>query len=92
MVYKMYKVKYTDKFEKKLRKLDISIQKLILRWIKKHLVDCDEPKSFGKGLTQNLKGYWRYRIGDYRLLVEIKDKKLNIIAIDIDHRSRVYKR
>ena len=88
----MYQVKYTNKFEKKLKKFDITIQKLILRWIKKHLVCCVEPKSFGKGLIGNLKGYWRYRIGDYRLIVEIKEKELVIIAIDIDHRCRVYKK
>ena len=87
----MYQVKYTKQFEKKLKKLDVSIQRLVLKWIKKHLVDCEDPKRFGKGLTANLKGYWRYRIGDYRLLAEIDENELIIIAIDIKHRSIVYK-
>ena len=42
-------------------------------------------------LSSNLKGYWRYRIGDYRLLAEIRDRELIIIAIAISHRSRVYR-
>lgn len=87
----MYQVKYTNQFEKKFEKLDASIRRLVLKWIKKHLVDCEDPKIFGKRLTANLKGYWRYRIGDYRLLVEINENELIIIAIDIEHRGIVYK-
>ncbi len=87
----MYRVETTAAFDKQFRKLDKSVQQLIAKWIKKHLIDCEDPRTQGKGLTANLKGYWRYRIGDYRLLVEIIDEKLVIIAVEIGHRKEVYK-
>ncbi len=85
-----YTLVITDDFEKQFRKLDRSVQVIVAKWIKKHLENCDDPKASGKALTANLKGYWRYRIGDYRLLVEIKDDELVIVAISIAHRSEIY--
>ena len=87
-----YTLVTTENFEKQFKKLDRSVQVIIVRWIKKHLEDCEDPRVYGKGLTANLKGYWRYRIGDYRLLVEIKDEELVIVAVAIAHRSDVYNR
>lgn len=85
-----YKLLLSDDFEKQFKKLDRSIQIIIAKWIKKHLENCDDPRASGKALSANLKGYWRYRIGDYRLLVEIREKELVIMAISIAHRSDVY--
>ena len=45
----------------------------------------------GKGLTANRSGQWRYRIGDYRLICQIEDDRLVILALNIGHRSEVYK-
>ena len=87
----MYRVKTTASFDKNFKTLDKSVQLIIAKWIKNHLIDCDNPRAFGKGLTANLSGYWRYRIGDYRLLAEILDDEMIIIAIDINHRSKVYR-
>ena len=63
---------------------------MVSKWIKKHLQNTDNPRAQGKPLTANLKGYWRYRIGNYRLLAEINDSELTIVAIEIAHRSTVY--
>ena len=86
----MYSLITTSDFDKAFRKLDRSVQIMISKWIHKHLDNCDDPRAFGKGLSGNLKGWWRYRIGNYRLFVEIKDEELVIVAIEISHRSQVY--
>ena len=86
----MYRLIITDDFEKQFRKLDKSVQAMVQKWIAKHLGADADPRDSGRPLSPNLKGYWRYRIGDYRLLAEIRDKELIIIAIAISHRSRVY--
>ncbi|MBR3375198.1 MAG: type II toxin-antitoxin system RelE/ParE family toxin [Firmicutes bacterium] len=86
----MYSLITTSDFDKAFRKLDRPVQIMISKWIHKHLDNCDDPRAFGKGLSGNLKGWWRYRIGNYRLLVEIKDEELVIVAIEISHRSQVY--
>lgn len=88
MTYKFYT---SSEFDKQFKKLDKSVQKTINKWIKAHLMDTDSPYASGKALVGNLKGYWRYWIGSYRLLVKINDNELIIIAVDLDHRSVVYK-
>ena len=70
-----YTVEYTKRAIKQLKKLDKQTSALLLGWIEKNLVDCDNPRQFGKGLTANRKGEWRYRIGDYRLVADIQDDK-----------------
>ena len=62
----------------------------IFNWIGKNLEGCEDPRRTGKALTGQFKGSWRYRVGNYRILAEIKDEKLVILLIDIDHRSTVY--
>ena len=86
-----YRIEFTDRFDKALEKLDFYTQKMIMHWINKHLVNSQNPKAFGKALSYDLKGLWRYRIGDYRLICHIEDEKLLILAIDIGHRSSIYK-
>lgn len=85
-----YTVKMTDKAKKQLSKLDKHTAKLIASWIYKNLVDCEDPRSHGKGLTANRSGQWRYRIGDYRLICDINDNELVILAVSIGHRRDVY--
>ncbi|NLY73195.1 MAG: type II toxin-antitoxin system RelE/ParE family toxin [Tissierellia bacterium] len=86
-----YKLKYEAKILRQLRKLDPSVQKLIKAWIEKNLLDTSEPRIQGQALRGSLDGYWRYRIGDYRMIVEIEDDNLLIIAISIAHRREVYR-
>jgi len=85
-----YKILTTADFEKSFKKLDKSVQRQIKKWIDNHLIDVEDPKAFGKPLVGNMAHYWRYRIGDYRLLVEIKNKELIIVMINIGHRSSIY--
>ena len=86
----MYKVQYSKLALKKLQKLDRSISSAIVSWIDKNLDNCENPRLKGRTLKGNLAPFWRYRIGDYRILVEIKDQVLVIIIITIGHRKEVY--
>ena len=85
-----YRVETTARFDKEFKKLDKYTQRIIKAWILKNLLNCDNPRVHGKGLTANRSGQWRYRIGDYRLICEIKDEKLIILALTIGHRRDVY--
>jgi mRNA interferase RelE/StbE len=79
----------SPQFDKAARKLDPQV----LRRVKTYLdevCELDDPRSRGKGLSGDLAGYWRYRIGDYRVLVEIRDEQLVIVAITLGHRSGIY--
>ena len=85
-----YSVETTLRFDKEFKKLDKYTQKMLKNWIVKHLVDCEDPRTFGKGLTANRVGQWRYRIGDYRLICDIQDEELIILALTVGHRREVY--
>ena len=87
----MYQVMYEKQMIKDLRKLDPEQRKLILAWISKNLMHTENPRQHGKALKGELKDYWRYRIGDYRLLADIDDEKVCIFAIKVAHRKDVYK-
>ena len=85
-----YTVEYTPQAVRELKKLDKHTRALIIGWIEKNLVGCENPRQHGKGLTANRSGQWRYRVGDYRLLAEIQDNKIVILILSVGHRSIVY--
>ena len=85
-----YTVEYTQQAIRDLRKLDKQTRTFILSWIEKNLVDCENPRQHGKGLTANRSGQWRYRVGDYRLIADILDDKVVILLLHIGHRRDVY--
>lgn len=77
-------------FERSIRKLD----KPDIRRIKTYLdqvVQLDNPRSRGKALTADKVGLWRYRVGNFRVLVKFEDQQMQIIALDVGHRSAIYR-
>ena len=85
-----YSVAYTPQAARELKKLDKPTRALIFGWIEKNLVGCDNPRRHGKGLAANRSGQWRYRVGDYRLIAEIKDETVVILVLTVGHRREVY--
>ena len=81
-----YNVDLSDRFKREFKKLDKYSQKIIRSWIDKNLVGTENPRQYGKGLTANRSGQWRYRIGDYRLICQIEDSELIILALSVGHR------
>lgn len=87
-----YNIELSERFKKEFKKLDKFTQKMIRSWITKNLYDTEDPRNQGKALTANRKGQWRYRIGDYRLICEIVDNELLILALSIGHRKEIYEK
>lgn len=85
-----YNLRYTKKAIKDLKKLDKFTNLMIKSWIDSNLKNCSDPRSTGKALKGNKSGSWRYRIGSYRIICEIKDEELIILALQIGHRSDIY--
>ena len=86
---KKFKVKYSIKAIKQLKKLDKYTRNLIYAWIDKNLVDCENPRVHGKSLVENRVGQWRYRIGDYRLICEIQDEEIIVLVLEVGHRKNI---
>ena len=85
-----YKVIIRQKAEKQLNKLDDSMKLKIMRYIKQNLNNTDNPKKFGKALRYNLKGFWRYRVENYRIIAKIEKDELVILIVQIDRRNKIY--
>lgn len=88
----MYKLVVSEKVLKQLKKIDKPIAKLILIWLEKNVDNCENPRIHGKALKGNLNEYWRYRVGDYRILCLINDNELVVLAISIGHRKDIYEK
>jgi len=85
-----YKVVFTEKAKKQLKKLDKCVASLIVGWIERNIEGCENPRVYGKSLTGNRGGQWRYRVGDYRLICEIKDDEIIVLVLEVGHRRHVY--
>ena len=86
-----YKVIFTERAKKQLKKLDKHIAALIIGWLEKNIQNCENPRIHGKGLVENKSGQWRYRVGDYRIICEIQDNKVIILVLEIGHKKEIYK-
>ncbi|WP_302271791.1 type II toxin-antitoxin system RelE family toxin [Brachyspira aalborgi] len=76
--------------KKQLKNLDFTVQKRIAKFID-NLEELENPRIKGKSLAGNLSGFWRYRVGDYRIICDIVDSEITIYILDISHRSKSYK-
>lgn len=83
----MYKVLFSINVLNQFNELDKQITTMILKWIEKNLENSIDPCTYGKALTHNKKGVWRYRIGLYRLLCNINDDEVLIIMIEISNKN-----
>jgi mRNA interferase RelE/StbE len=85
-----WQLRTTEQFDKSARRLD----KAALRRVRTYLdalAEMENARDRGKGLSANRAGYWRYRIGAYRVIIQIVDDQLILIALDIGHRSDIYR-
>ena len=80
---------YSDKALKQLKKLNKIANARIVDYMDEIAV-LKNPRERGKALVGNFAGFWRYRVGDYRILCRIQDDVLEILVVEIGHRKNVY--
>lgn len=87
-----WRIELTATAAKQLAKLDKREAKLITMFLRQRLAVLDDPRSTGKALTgPHLGAYWRYRVGDYRIICDIQDDALCVLVIEIGNRREVYR-
>lgn len=84
-----YSVRLTPAAQKQIRKLDPPVARRIRTFLEDTLDGIDNPRVLGKPLIES--DFWRYRVGDYRLLVSIEDHELLILLVAVAHRREVYR-
>jgi len=84
-----YKIEWKAKAEKSFDKLSSSIKLQINKYLKK-VASLENPRAFGKALEKNLTGFWSYRVGKYRIIVDIQDDKLIVYIVAVGKRETIY--
>mgnify|MGYP001390883879 CR=1 FL=1 len=84
-------VDYTETARKQLRKLDKQVARHILDFLDERVSSADEPRSTGKALTGPLGSFWRYLVGEYRIICDIQDGRLRVLVVQIGNRREVYR-
>jgi mRNA interferase RelE/StbE len=87
-----WKIEFDPAALKELKKLDKSVEKRILKFLRERVAKLDDPRQVGARLQGTLSGLWKYRIGDYRLICSLENDRLVVLVLRIGHRREVYKR
>lgn len=83
-------VEWDDRARKELRKLDKQLQKDILQYLRKRIAVDDDPRRFGKALSYDKHGLWRYRVHNARIICRIEDDSLIVLVVKVGYRKTVY--
>jgi mRNA interferase RelE/StbE len=88
-----WRIEFDPSAEKELRKLGREPSQLILKFLSERVAHLDDPRAIGEALKGSKFGeFWKYRVGDYRVIASIQDKVLCILVVRIGNRRDVYKR
>ena len=79
---------FDKRAEKELLKLGRPDQERVLRYLKREVTK--DPRAFGKALRREFVGLWRYRVGNIRLICQIKDGEFLVLVVRVGHRKDVY--
>ena len=87
-----WRIELTETAAKQIGKLDKGEAKRITAFLRQRLATLADPRSTGKALAgPQLGAYWRYRVGDYRIICDIQDGKLCVLVIEVGNRREIYR-
>lgn len=76
---------------RELKKFDRDVAARIVKTLETRIAALDDPRSLGAPLKGEHEGYWRWRIGDYRVIAQIRDERVLILVVRVAHRRQVYR-
>lgn len=86
---RVWRVEFDDLAERDLRGLAVRDRDRILRFLYERVRPSEDPRRLGEALTGPLKGLWRYRVGAFRILVEIQDERVTVFVVRVGNRRDV---
>jgi mRNA interferase RelE/StbE len=87
-----WKIEISPAALKQLNQLDKPVSRRILRFLHERIGKLDDPRTIGGKLQGTLSEFWKYRVGDYRLICSLEDDRLVVLLLRIGHRREVYRR
>lgn len=86
-----WQIEFTPDAEKQLSKIDRQSSKRIVSFLRERIATSENPRSLGKALKGVLREFWRYRVGDHRIICRIEDDRLLVLVVRVAHRREVYR-
>jgi mRNA interferase RelE/StbE len=87
-----YRVELSESADRELAKLDAQRRKRILKFLHQRVAKLDDPRSLGEALNGSRLGeFWKYRVGDYRLICKIEDALVIVLVLRVGHRKEIYR-
>jgi len=87
-----YNVELAETADRELSKLDSQHRMRILKFLHERVAKLNDPRSIGKALHGSTLGeFWKYRVGDYRLICKIEDDRLVVLVLRVGHRREIYR-
>lgn len=86
-----WQIRFEKKAKQEFDKLGASERNRILKFLSERLSPLEDPRSIGNSLKGTFKEFWKYRVGDYRIIALIEDEEVIILVVRIGHRSKVNK-
>jgi mRNA interferase RelE/StbE len=87
-----YSVELSEAADRELGKLDAQHRKRILKFLHERVAKLDDPRSVGEAPHgSHLEEFWKYRVGDYRLIAKIEDERLLVLVLRVGHRKGIYR-
>ena len=87
-----WRVEFAKGAQKDLTKLDQPGRHRILRFLSERVENSDDPRSLGESLKgPTLDRYWKYRVGDYRIICDLQDALILVLVLRVGHRRDVYR-
>ena len=87
-----WRIEFSPLAEKALAKLDRQSAQLILRFLNERVALLDDPRQIGEALKGSTLGaFWKYRVGDYRIIAHIDDGAVRILIVNLGNRREVYR-
>lgn len=86
----IWRVEFDPDAARELRKLGYPARREIQKYLRERIATTEDPRRFGHALLGDLKGLWRYRVGDYRIVADIRDKEILVMVVTVGHRRDVY--
>ncbi len=84
-------IDYADTAKRQLRKLDKQTARRIVDFMDRRIAGLENPRSTGKALTGPLGNFWRYRVGDCRVICDIQDDTLRVLVVQVGNRREIYR-
>ncbi len=88
-IRKKWSIEYAESAVNEILALDGSIRKLIKKSIEDKL--AIDPLKFGLPLRRNLSGLFKLRVGNYRIIYQVKKNEVIVLSLAVGHRKQVYK-